>query len=82
MATTSEEKLAKSIALRKLADEFIDVATRLGKIIIEEVRVPPVSKTVKPIAAGGIAGGEKYAAEGIFFKFAIGMLRLEIFFFV
>jgi hypothetical protein len=36
--------------------------------IIEEMHLPPAFKTVPPIDAGGIAGGEKYAVGNIFFK--------------
>jgi hypothetical protein len=33
-------------------------------------------KTIKPKDAGGVAGGEKYIEEGIFFKFAKDSLGL------
>jgi len=72
LTTSTAEKLEKLAELRTLSEEFISVASHLGKTIIEEVEVEASLKTVKPIAAGGIAGGEKYAAQGIFFKFAIG----------
>lgn len=59
-------------------------ATALGRTIIEEgVPVPLVkagltslvslassSKTIARLAQRGIAGGEKYVADGIFFKLA------------
>jgi hypothetical protein len=30
-------------------------------------------KTIKPMAVGGQAGGEKYIVQGIFFKFALDL---------
>ncbi len=34
------------------------------------IRTAESKKTIKPIAVGGQAGGEKYIVQGIFFKFA------------
>ncbi|KAL6047498.1 Histidine kinase A [Balamuthia mandrillaris] len=79
-----EEKQSQRVALRlrigTLAKEFTDKATALGKIIIDErfiatneglnhgkgrkLRIPPID-------SGGVAGGLKYFADGIFFKFAV-----------
>ena len=33
--------------------------------------MPPESKTVKPTAMGGQAGGEKFVVRGILFKYAV-----------
>lgn len=33
-------------------------------------------KTIKPVAAGGQAGGEKYIVQGIFFKFALDIFGI------
>jgi hypothetical protein len=33
--------------------------------------LPPESKTVKPTAMGGQAGGEKFVVRGILFKYAV-----------
>ena len=30
-----------------------------------------MQKTIKPVSIGGIAGGEKFIANGILFKFAV-----------
>lgn len=38
------------------------------QIIISEAHLPLAEKTIKPVAVGGIAGGEKYVSQGILFK--------------
>lgn len=35
-------------------------ATRWGRVIISEFTVPADRKTIKPVNAGGVAGGAKY----------------------
>jgi len=47
------------------------VAETYGKIIISEINVPLAQKTIKPISIGGQAGGEKYIAQGILFKYPL-----------
>lgn len=59
------------IKVREFLAEFIDTATRVAKTIVSEMTLPLEAKTVRPRNLGGIAGGEKYLEEGIFFKFAI-----------
>lgn len=58
-------------ALSRFSKEFIKTAERIGKIIIDEVHLPVIQKNIQPAKMGGVAGGEKYLVEGIFFKFAI-----------
>ena len=38
-------------------------------MIIEEKFKKPSERTIAPVKVGGIAGGEKFIHEGIFFKF-------------
>ena len=58
--------------LCQLEREFVEVASKIGKIIISEKHVHPSQKTIKPIQIdSGYAGGDKYQAKGIFFKFAV-----------
>jgi hypothetical protein len=38
-----------------------------------EIGLPPERKTIKPINAGGVAGGEKFLVGKIFFKFAVDL---------
>eukprot|EP01114_Cavostelium_apophysatum_P012812 TRINITY_DN2960_c0_g1_i3.p1 TRINITY_DN2960_c0_g1~~TRINITY_DN2960_c0_g1_i3.p1 ORF type:complete len:1024 (+),score=326.20 TRINITY_DN2960_c0_g1_i3:288-3359(+) len=65
-----EEAFQKAESMKKLNQEFCNVAKKLGKVIISELfslrrTIPPVTRSV-----GGIAGGDKYIAGGIFFKVA------------
>ncbi|KAL6078670.1 Histidine kinase A, variant 2 [Balamuthia mandrillaris] len=79
-----EEKQSQRVALRlrigTLAKEFTDKATALGKIIIDERFIATNERLnhekgrklrIPPIDSGGVAGGLKYFADGIFFKFAV-----------
>lgn len=59
------------IRIKTFLAEFMDTASRIAKKIVTEMTLPVDAKTVKPRNMGGIAGGEKYLEEGIFFKFAI-----------
>lgn len=55
--------------LQELGHDFVYAAKTYGKIIISEIELPEDAKTIKSIDAGGIAGGEKYICQSIFFKF-------------
>lgn len=52
-----------------IGSSFVDKAIMYGRIIIQEYTLPDEQKTIKPLQVGGLAGGEKYAVQGIFFKF-------------
>ena len=55
-----------------LSERQLTVCNQLfAKIIISELSLPFDSKTIKPVAVGGVAGGEKYIVQNILFKFAI-----------
>lgn len=41
---------------------------RLARIIIQERPVPTEAKSIKPVDAGGVAGGVKFLVGSIFFK--------------
>lgn len=49
--------------------DFIRSAKLYGKEIIQERWIDNASKTIKSLDVGGIAGGDKYLADNIFFKF-------------
>lgn len=67
----------RSQMIKQIADEFCEVATRHGKTIISEAFIPVgLTRTIPPISAGGLAGGLKYAKDGIFFKFAVDNNRI------
>ena len=57
--------------LAHLARDFVYCSKTYGKIIISEYYLPDEKKTIKPLQAGGIAGGSKYICSSIFFKFAL-----------
>lgn len=62
--STKEEILLKCRRYRDLAADFRSTAVRIGRSIIDEKWLPENRKTVKSVAVGGVAGGEKFIAEG------------------
>lgn len=58
-------------SLIDVANSFTDVATQVGTTIIEEKFRAAETRLIKAQNVGGVAGGEKYIHEGIFFKFAV-----------
>jgi alpha-tubulin suppressor-like RCC1 family protein/tetratricopeptide (TPR) repeat protein len=72
--STLAEQITKQNALRKFCADFYAVAEEIGKVIVSEVNL--VSKTYPPVNIGGIAGGEKYIVNNIFFKFCIDAKNL------
>ena len=65
------DDLAKFRRLRNLAHDFTHAASVYGRIIISERFLPVADKTIKPLSLGGTAGGLKYIAGGVMFKFAV-----------
>src|SRR5438045_3495737 len=60
-------KRATIAALRQmhaLYTDFVRTATMYAKLIVSERFLAPDQKTVKPAGVGGIAGGDKFVAEG------------------
>jgi hypothetical protein len=45
-------------------------------VIIKERHVNVAKKTIKPLTCQGIAGGEKYLYDSIFFKYAVDQNHL------
>lgn len=70
------QNVTKLAQLHRLYSNFLLTARVYAKIIVEEYSLPPAEKTLKPSSVGGIAGGDKYIAEGIFFKFALDSAQL------
>jgi len=64
------------IRLKNFLAEFTETASRIAKTIVSEVSLPLERKSIKPRRLGGIAGGEKFLEEGIFFKFAIDAYKI------
>ena len=70
--STILDNVAGYSALSSLAHDFVWTATTLGRIIISEMQLPPAQKTIPASQTiGGIAGGIKYLAHNILFKFAV-----------
>jgi hypothetical protein len=65
------DSVKKFEQLGQLANDFVYNAETYGRIIISERTLPHESKTVKPTAMGGQAGGEKFVVRGILFKYAV-----------
>lgn len=70
---TLDEQVLRSKTLMTLYEDFVLKVKETAEIIVLEVSHPPQLKTIKPLNIGGIAGGEKYIHENIFFKFSIDM---------
>ena len=71
VGVSMERQMDANLELLNLSQDFIYAAKTYGKIIISEVYVKPSKKTIKPISLGGQAGGDKYIANNILFKFAL-----------
>ena len=66
----------KWLKLQRLSQDFLYCSKTYGKIIISEFYLPDELKSIRRMGASGsekwgIAGGSKYIACGIFFKFAL-----------
>jgi tetratricopeptide (TPR) repeat protein len=70
-ADRPDEELGVLLSIGQLVSDFTNAAMRIGRAIISEAFQPAASKTIKPVAVGGVGGGLKFVAEGIFFKFAV-----------
>lgn len=62
--------------MHTLTTNFRHDAIMYGRVIISEVGLPVEHKTIKPLNASGILGGDKYRVGGVYFKFAVDRLRL------
>lgn len=66
---TPEEHVERIQNVNNIMNQFVDFVTPLAKQIITEEN--QIDQKIKPYDdAGGIAGGEKYIHQGVFFKFA------------
>jgi len=69
-----ESRFANTRQLAAVGREFLETAFTYGKIIISERSLPVGAKTIRPVAFGGVAGGEKFLHANILFKFALDTL--------
>jgi Clustered mitochondria len=58
-----EARMAANVSLLHLSQDFVHSAKTYGKIIISEVYLSDEQKTIRPIAMGGVAGGDKYIVQ-------------------
>ena len=72
----ADERLRAYENLSRLAGDFNDTVRTYARIIVSEVYLPPEQKTIRPLAMGGIVGGDKYVVHGILFKFAVDTKKL------
>lgn len=68
--TTLEERKRRKDECTALFAQFRDAALPLVKTIVRDVHIPTSQKAIKPVDVGGVAGGEKYMQEHMFFKFS------------
>jgi tetratricopeptide (TPR) repeat protein len=66
-----DEELNVLLSIGQLVSDFTNAAMRIGRVIISEAFQPAERKSIKPVAVGGVGGGLKFVAEGMFFKFAV-----------
>jgi hypothetical protein len=71
METPNRVKIEVYSQVADLYSNFLYTAKTYGKIIISEVYLPVAEKSIKPADLGGVAGGLKYVAHNIYFKFAL-----------
>jgi Clustered mitochondria len=65
--TPTEVKMKATAGLLHLASDFVHSSQTFGKIIISELYCE--KKTILPVQLGGQAGGSKYIAHNLLFKF-------------
>lgn len=58
-------------SLVDLNEAFVAAATTIAKFIVEERGLPDFARALKPLDAGGVAGGVKFKHANIFFKVAV-----------
>jgi hypothetical protein len=87
---TCWQRLVRAQKMSQIYEEFVNTATKYGKVIIEErmhsfgapgylsiiVSIASSNKTISRWSTVGIAGGEKFCYDGIFFKLATDPYKL------
>jgi Clustered mitochondria/Translation initiation factor eIF3 subunit 135 len=66
-----DDSKAKYRALSELASDFVSTAKLYCRVIVNELGVPLIRRTIRPIDGFGFAGGIKYLCSGILFKFSV-----------
>ena len=65
---SERDKVRKVFLLKKLVNNFLEESITSAKTIINERNLEAFQKTISPSNSGGMAGGEKFIVNGIFFK--------------
>eukprot|EP01127_Copromyxa_protea_P019689 TRINITY_DN6444_c0_g2_i4.p1 TRINITY_DN6444_c0_g2~~TRINITY_DN6444_c0_g2_i4.p1 ORF type:complete len:903 (+),score=135.68 TRINITY_DN6444_c0_g2_i4:266-2710(+) len=73
---TCWQRFERAQKMSQIYEEFVNTATKYGKIIIEELSIASSNKTISRCSTVGIAGGEKFCYDGIFFKLATDPFKL------
>jgi hypothetical protein len=68
--TSKWQSIERFSRMDLLIRQFGTRASEIAVRIIQDVHLPNSQKFYKPQSVGGIAGGEKYIVQGIFFKLA------------
>jgi Clustered mitochondria/Translation initiation factor eIF3 subunit 135 len=63
-------KVSLHARLTAVARDFMYCSKSVARVILNELHLPLEKKTLKPVNVGGVAGGDKYIANGILFKVA------------
>jgi len=73
---TIDQKIEREMKLSEFCDKFNATVRRIGSVIIDETNLPVDQKTYPPIQIGGVAGGQKYLVDNIFFKLCIDLFGI------
>jgi hypothetical protein len=72
-AKSADTRFKALVEFRSNLQLFFAKSERYAKTIVDEIHLPYSEKSIRPVDAGGVAGGVKYAHDGIFFKFAVDL---------
>ena len=67
---TPTQRLARLVALRRVQAEFGAACEGVVRTVVDDLLLPPAARRLTAVDAGGVAGGEKFIHNGVFFKFA------------
>ena len=56
---TPAQRTSKAVDIFGVVQRFTAVCKRLALVIVREMALPPEARTIAPVRAGGVAGGEK-----------------------
>jgi hypothetical protein len=68
-ARTHDEQAQRFASLHHLSFVFADTAKRIARTLVEQCYAPVAQRRFSPVEGKGVAGGEKYIINNMFFKF-------------